>query len=302
MDDGDAVAGVEEKDKARERLTRAGSAADLPVTVIRPSRGWAPLNLRDLWTYRELLYFFTWRDLKVRYKHTVVGAGWAVIQPLCMMLIFVVVFGILTRVPTRNIPYPYPIFVLSGLVPWQLFAMGLQRASISLVEQQGVITKIYFPRLILPISAVLATALDFVIGVLVLLAMMAFFGLAPTATVVALPAFALLVVVTTLGIGFWMSAVNVRYRDVGFVLTFLVQLWFFATPIFYSSKLVPERFQPLYGLNPMAGALEGFRWALLGKDQAPGLMLWVSAAMVAFVFVAGLFYFRRTEQTFADVV
>jgi lipopolysaccharide transport system permease protein len=300
MDDGDAAAGVEEKNEARERLTRAGSAADLPVTVIRPSRGWAPLNLRDLWTYRELLYFLVWRDIKVRYKQTLVGAGWAVLQPLAMTLIFVVVFGILAKVSSGEIPYP--IFVLSGLVPWQLFAMGLPRATISLVQHEAVITKIYFPRLFLPISAVLGTVLDFIFAFVVLLVMMPFFGMLPAKTALLLPAFALLTLATVLGVGLWMSAVNVKYRDVGYVLTFLTQLWFFATPVFYPSTFVPERFRPLYGLNPMVGVVEGFRWALLGKGQPPGLMLWVSVPMVAIVFVGGLFYFRRTEQTFADVV
>jgi lipopolysaccharide transport system permease protein len=300
MDDGDAVMGVEEKVQAGERSLRGGSAADLPTTVIRPSRGWAPLNLRDLWTYRELLYFLTWRDLKVRYKQTVVGAGWAVLQPLAMTLVFVVVFGILARVSSGEIPYP--IFVLSGLVPWQLFAMGLPRATISLVQHEGVITKIYFPRLILPISAVLGTVLDFVFAFLVLLVMMPFFGMLPAKTALLLPLFALLAVATVLGVGLWMSAVNVQYRDVGYVLTFLTQLWFFVTPIFYPSTRVPERFRPLYGLNPMVGVVEGFRWALLGKGQAPGLMLWVSAAIATLIFIGGLFYFRRMEKTFADVV
>jgi len=300
MDDGDAVVGVEERAQARERSPGGGTAADTALTVIRPSRGWAPLNLRDLWTYRELLYFLTWRDIKVRYKQTVVGAGWAVLQPLAMTLVFVVVFGILARVSSGEIPYP--IFVLSGLVPWQLFAMGLPRATISLVQHEGVITKIYFPRLILPISAVLGTVLDFVFAFLVLLVMMPFFGMLPAKTALLLPLFALLAVATVLGVGLWMSAVNVQYRDVGYVLTFLTQLWFFVTPIFYPSTRVPERFRPLYGLNPMVGVVEGFRWALLGKGQAPGLMLWVSAAIATLIFIGGLFYFRRMEKTFADVV
>jgi lipopolysaccharide transport system permease protein len=271
-----------------------------PALVLRPSPRWAPLNLRDLWRYRELLYFLTWRDIKVRYKQTVLGAAWAVIQPLFMMVVFSIFFGGFAKMPSDGLPYP--VFAYCGLLPWQLFSTALGNASTSLVSYERIITKVYFPRLIVPTSAVLASLLDFVISFAVLIVMMLCYGIAPTAAVVVLPLFVLLAVAAALGAGFWLSALNVQYRDVRYVLGFLTQVWLFATPVAYPSSLVPTRFQPLLGLNPMTGVVEGFRWALLGKGQPPGLMLWVSAAAVAAVFVGGLFYFRRVERTLADVV
>lgn len=270
------------------------------MIVIRPSPGWVPLNLRDLWSYRELLYFLTWRDIKVRYKQTVLGAAWAIIQPLFMMVVFSVFFGGFAKMPSDGLPYP--IFAYCGLLPWQLFSVALSGASTSLVAHERVITKVYFPRLIVPTSAVLASLLDFAISFSVLIVMMLFYGLAPTRAVAMLPLFVLLAVVTALGVGFWLSALNVQYRDVRYTLSFLIQLWLFATPVAYPSSIVPGHLRPLLGLNPMTGVVEGFRWALLGKGQPPGPMLWVSTAAVAVVFVAGLCYFRRMEKTFADVV
>jgi lipopolysaccharide transport system permease protein len=270
------------------------------MITIRASPGWAPLNLRDLWAYRELLYFLTWRDIKVRYRQTVLGAAWAIIQPLFMMVVFSIFFGRFAKVPSDGMPYP--IFAYSGLLPWQLFSTALTSASTSLVEHGRVITKVYFPRLIVPASAVLASLLDFAIAFSILIAMMLFYGFAPSRAAASLPLFLMLAAATALGVGFWLSALNVQYRDVRYTLGFLIQLWLFATPVAYPSSIVPERLRAVYGLNPMTGVVEGFRWALLGKGQAPGPMLWVSTAAVAAIFVGGLFYFRRMERTFADVV
>jgi lipopolysaccharide transport system permease protein len=272
----------------------------VPVTVIRPSRGWVPLNLRDLWEYRELLYFLTWRDIKVRYKQTVLGAAWAVIQPFFTMLVFSIFFGRLAKVPSDGIPYP--IFAYCALLPWQLFAHSLTESGNSLVANERLITKVYFPRLVIPMSAVLAGLLDFAIAFVVLIGMMLFYGIVPTIAIVTLPLFLLLAVATALGVGLWLSALNVQYRDVRYTIPFLTQFWLFATPVAYSSSLVPEALRPLYGLNPMAGVVEGFRWALLGKAEGPGALLAVSTVVTALILVGGLYYFRRMEKTFADVV
>jgi lipopolysaccharide transport system permease protein len=274
-------------------------ADDVPVTLIRPSRGWVSLNLRDLWQYRELLYFLTWRDIKVRYKQTILGAAWAVLQPFFTMVVFSVFFGRLAGVPSDGIPYP--IFAYCALVPWSFFAGALDRAGNSLVGSANLITKVYFPRLAIPLSAVLAGLLDFGIAFVVLLAMMLYYGIVPTAAVITLPLLLLLAVVTALAMGLWLSALNVQYRDVRYTIPFLTQFWLFATPIAYSSSLVPEQWRALYGLNPMAGVVEGFRWALLGKEP-PGPLMAVSAMVVVVLLVGGLYYFRRMEKTFADVV
>jgi lipopolysaccharide transport system permease protein len=271
-----------------------------PMVMIRPSSGWVPLSLRDLWSYRELLYFLTWRDVKVRYKQTVLGAAWAVIQPLFMMVVFSIFFGCFAKMPSDGLPYP--VFAYCGLLPWQLFSTALNGASTSLVAYERIITKVYFPRLIVPTSAVLASLLDFAISFVVLIVMMLCYGIAPTSAVVALPLFVLLALATALGVGFWLSALNVQYRDVRYVLGFLTQLWLFATPVVYPSSIVPKHLAPLLGLNPMTGVVEGFRWALLGKGQPLGLMLWISAVSVAAVFIGGMYYFRRTERILADVV
>lgn len=272
---------------------------DVPTIVIRPSRGWATLNLRELWAYRELLYFLVWRDIKVRYKQTVLGAAWAVLQPFFTMVVFSIFFGRLAQVPSDGIPYP--IFAYCALVPWSYFAGALDRAGNSLVGSSHLITKVYFPRLAIPISAVLAGLVDFGIAFVVLLGMMLYYGIAPTVAVLTLPLFLLLAVLTALGVGLWLSALNVQYRDVRFTIPFLTQVWLFATPIAYPSSLVPEQWQALYGLNPMAGVVEGFRWALLGKAP-PGPLLAVSTVVVVLLLIGGLYYFRRMEKTFADVI
>ncbi len=271
-----------------------------PTFYIEPPRGWASIGLRELWEYRELLYFLTWRDIKVRYKQTALGAAWAIIQPLFMMLVFSLFFGRLAKVPSDGVPYP--IFTFCALLPWQLFAHALTESSNSLVGNQNLITKVYFPRLVVPIAAVLGGLVDFLVAFVLLLLMMLYYGIVPGWTIVTLPAFLLLAVMTALGVGLWLSALNVKYRDVRYTIAFIVQFWLFATPVAYPSSIVPPKWRALYGLNPMAGVVEGFRWALLGKQHAPGAMLWVSVAVVLVILVGGLFYFRRMEDTFADIV
>jgi lipopolysaccharide transport system permease protein len=275
-------------------------ATALPTLIIQPSRGWVPINLRDLWEYRELLYFLVWRDIKVRYKQTVIGAAWAIIQPFMLMVVFTIFFGGLAQVPSDGIPYP--VFAFAGLLPWQLFAQALNSAGNSLIGSQNLITKVYFPRLVIPISAVLAGVVDFAIAFLVLLGLMIFYGLAPTTAVITLPLFVLLAVATALAVGLWLSALNVEYRDVRYVIPFLTQFWLFATPVVYASSMIPERWRFLYGLNPMAGVVESFRWALFGKGEGPGLLLAISVVVVIALLIGGLYYFRRMEKTFADVV
>jgi len=276
------------------------SVSVVPVTVIRPSQGWISLNLRDLWEYRELLYFLTWRDIKVRYKQTVLGAAWAIIQPFFTMVVFSLFFGKLAKVPSDNIPYP--IFSYVALVPWTFFANGLSQSSTSLVASANLIQKVYFPRLVVPISAVISGGVDFVLAFVVLLGMMLFYGIVPTAAVVWLPLLLLLALVTSLGVGLWFTAMNVQFRDVRYAVPFLVQAWMFATPIAYPSSLLDEPWRTLYGINPMAGVVEGFRWALLGTKTVPGPIVLVSALAAVGLLVSGAFYFRRMEKTFADVV
>ena len=270
------------------------------LMVIRPSRGWVPLKLADLWEYRELLYFLVWRDIKVRYKQTVLGAAWAILQPFLTMVVFSIVFGRLARIPSDGLPYP--VFAYCALLPWQLFSHALIESSNSLVANERLITKVYFPRLVVPISAVLAGLLDFLIAFLVLIGMMMYYHVRPTAAVWTVPLFVLLAVGAALGVGLWLSALNVQYRDVRYTIPFLTQFWLFATPVAYPSTLVPEAWRALYGANPMAGVVEGFRWALLGKVEGPGALLAVSIAIVILILVGGLYYFRRMEKTFADVV
>ena len=276
------------------------AAAELPRTVIQPTRGWVRLDLAELWHYHELLFFLTWRDIKVRYKQTVLGAAWAIIQPLFSMVVFTVFFGRLARVPSDGIPYP--LFAYTALVPWQLFAYGLTESSNSVVVNERLITKVYFPRVIVPLASVFAGLVDFTIAFTVLIGMMVWYGVKPSWAILTLPLFVLFAVVTAFGVGLWLSALNVQYRDVRYTLTFIVQFWLLASPVAYSSTLVPARWRTLYGLNPMAGVIQGFRWALLGKTPAPGMMLAVSVLVVALVLVGGLYYYRRMEKTFADVV
>lgn len=272
----------------------------IPVFVIRPSKGLFNLNLRELWEYRELLYILIWRDIKVRYKQTAIGAAWAVIQPFFSMVVFSLFFGKLAKIPSEGLPYP--IFVYSALLPWQFFAKALTEASTSLVVNERIITKVYFPRLLVPTSVVLAGLLDFGIAFLILLGMMIFYGIMPSWAIVTVPFFLLLAVMTALGVSFWLSALDVEYRDVRYTLPFLTQLWLFATPVVYPSTLVPHGWRALYGLNPMVGVIEGFRWALLGSAPPDPAMLLVSAITVGLVFIGGLIYFRRMERTMADRV
>jgi homopolymeric O-antigen transport system permease protein len=275
-------------------------AAPLPQTVIRPSRGWVSLNLGEIWAYRELLYFLVWRDLKVRYKQTVLGAAWAILQPVLTMLVFTVVFGRLAKVPTGGVPYP--IFVFTALLPWQLFAHALTESGNSLVVHQSLLTKVYFPRLVLPLAAVMAGFADFGIALLVLVGMMLHYGISPGAGCLALPLFVALAAATALAAGTWLSALNVRYRDVRYTIPFLTQIWFFVTPVAYPSELVPERWRAWLGLNPMAGVVEGFRWALLGRPPGTDLLRTVSTFVVLLFLAGGVIYFRRSERRFADVV
>jgi len=268
--------------------------------LITPPRGWLDLNLRELWEYRELLYFFVWRDIKVRYKQTVIGAGWAIIQPFFTMVVFSLFFGKLAKIPSEGLPYP--IFYYSALLPWMYFANALTGATNTMVEHQRVITKVYFPRLILPLAAVLAGLVDFGIALLIFVAMMVFYGVVPTAAALFLPFLLLLAVATALGAGLWLSALNAIYRDVRYAVPFLVQFWMFASPVAYPSSLIPERWRWLYGLNPMAGVIEGFRWALTGQGSPPNVLLLASVTAVLLALLGGIIYFQRMESTIADVV
>jgi lipopolysaccharide transport system permease protein len=274
--------------------------SDFHVIVVKPSKGWISLKLKELWEYRELLYFMAWRDIKVRYKQTVLGAAWAIIQPFFTMVIFSIFFGRLAKVPSDGLPYP--IFAYAALVPWTFFANGLNQASNSLVGSANLIKKVYFPRLVVPISSVISGVVDFVLAFAVLLGMMLFYGFAPTVNILWLPLFILLIFVTALGVGFWLSALNVQFRDVRYTVPFLTQFWLFATPIAYPSSLLSEPWRTLYGINPMVGVVEGFRWALLGTDTAPGAIILVSSLVAFALLVGGAFYFRRLERSFADVV
>lgn len=268
--------------------------------IIQPAHGWIPIDLHEVWEYRELLYFLAWRDIKIRYKQTMIGAGWAIIQPFLMMVVFSLFFGHLAKVPSDGIPYP--IFVYCALLPWQLFAHALGESSNSLVANERLITKVYFPRLVIPIAAVCGGLVDFAISFVVLLGLMTYYGVVPGVAIVTLPLFVLLAVLTALAVGLWLSALNVQYRDVRYTLGFLTQFWLFATPVAYPSSLVPASWRPLYGLNPMAGVVEGFRWALLGKAQGPGPLLAVSVTVLILVLIGGALYFARMEDRFADVV
>lgn len=273
---------------------------ELPVTVIKPSVGWISLKIQELWDYRELVYFLTWRDIKVRYKQTALGAAWAIIQPFFTMVVFSLFFGRLAKIPSDGIPYP--LFSYAALVPWTFFANGLGQSANSLVGSANLITKVYFPRLTIPLATVLSGGVDFVLAFLVLVGMMFFYGMVPTLNVIWLPLFFALALVTALGVGLWLSALNVKFRDVRYVVPFLTQFWLFATPIAYPSSLLPEPWRTIYGINPMVGVVEGFRWALLGTDTAPGPIILVSSLAALALLISGAFYFRRMEKTFADVV
>ncbi|GAB4184604.1 MAG: ABC transporter permease [Roseiflexaceae bacterium] len=279
--------------------TTGNPPRDLPTVVIEPSKGWQSLQLGELWKYRELLYFLIWRDVKVRYKQTQLGIAWALIPPFVTMLVFSLIFGGLAKIDSNGIPYP--IFTFAGLLPWQLFSLALTNTSNSLVNSANLIRKVYFPRLAVPIASVLAGLVDFGIGFIVLIGMMLYFQIIPTIAILMLPLFILLTLITVMGIGLWLSALNVQYRDIRYVVPFLTQLWMFATPVVYPSSLVQEPWRTIYGLNPMAGVVEGFRWALLGSAPPSNLIL-VSAVVSVVILISGLFYFRRVERGFADVV
>jgi lipopolysaccharide transport system permease protein len=278
----------------------ANRPASYSTIRIEPPRGWLELRLDEVWQYRELLYFFVWRDVKVRYKQTVIGVLWVVLQPLLTMGVFTLFFGRLAKLPSNGLPYP--VFYFAALVPWAYFSTALQSCTSVVVDNQRVITKVYFPRLVLPLSAVVSGLVDFAIGFVVLLVVTAIYGIRPTLAVLWLPVLLLVAVLTALGVGLWMSALNALYRDVRYVVPFLVQFWMFASPVVYPSSLVPQRWRWLYGLNPMAGVIDGFRWALTGHGVAPGPLMLASASAVMVVLLGGLFFFQRMEGTVADRV
>lgn len=277
---------------------------EVPEIIIRPSRGWVSLQLRAVWQHRELLYFLAWRDIKVRYKQTILGVAWIVLQPVVSMVVFSVLFGGLLKVPSGDVPYP--IFAYVALLPWNYFATALNKSSTSLVDSTHLITKVYFPRLVVPMSGVLAGLVDFAIAFLVLVGLMAFYGVVPTSAIVLLPLLLLLAMLTALGFGLWLSALNVRFRDVKHLVPFLIQTWLFLTPVIYGTALIPERFQFLLALNPMTGVVEGFRWALLGHHladvQPPSVLFPISVGITLVVLISGAIFFRTTERTFADII
>jgi lipopolysaccharide transport system permease protein len=284
-----------------EREIIPAHAAQVPHIRIKPSPRWVSLQLDVLWEYRELLYFLIWRDIKVRYKQTIMGATWAIIQPFLTMVVFSLFFGGLAGVPSDGIPYP--IFSYAALVPWTFFSNGFSQAAQSLVSGASMIKKIYFPRLLMPVASVVGGMVDFALAFVVLLLMMLYFGMLPTINAIWLPAFLLLALITAMGTGFWLSAMNVQFRDIRYVIPFLAQFWMFITPIAYPSSLIEnDLLRALYGINPMAGVVEGFRWALLGTGNAPGVTILVSTGVALLLFLTGAYYFRRTEKSFADVV
>lgn len=281
--------------------TTIARAAVTPAPLrLTPSRRWLGFRLRELWAYRELLYFFVWRDVKIRYKQTAIGAAWALLQPFLTMLVFSLIFGRLAKLPTNGLPYP--VFYYCALLPWSYFATSLQNATNVMVEQQRLITKVYFPRVVLPISAVVSGLIDFGIAFAMLIALMIYYRIHPTSAALLLPLFLFVTVLSALGFGLWLAALNAIYRDVRYAVPFLVQFWMFVSPVAYSSSLVPERWRWIYGLNPMAGVIEGFRWALTGHGLAPGPLFAASAFGVGIVLLGGLLYFRSIEGSVADIV
>jgi lipopolysaccharide transport system permease protein len=272
---------------------------EVPTLVICPPRKWVPVDLHELWAYRELITSFTLRDIKLRYKQTGLGIAWAVLQPLLTMVIFTVFFGGLAKIPSDGVPYP--LFVLAALLPWTLFAEGLTRSTTSMVTNANIMTKVYFPRLIMPLSSIISPLVDFAVSFIILIAMMVYYGYAPTLNLIFLPLFLLLALATSFGVGLWLSALNVKYRDFQYTVPFMIQILMFASPVVYASSLVPESLRVWYGINPMTGVIEGFRWAILGTG-APSAMVLVSVGMVLLILVSGMFYFRRMEQYYADIV
>ena len=276
------------------------SPGSRPVTIIEPPKRWVPLDLRELWDQRELVYFLAWRDIKVRYKQTALGASWAILQPVFGAVLFTMFFGRLGGIPSDGVPYG--LWSFTGLVPWTFFAQGLQQSANSLIINQNLLRKIYFPRLALPAGTILSTALDLVLAFVVLIGVMLYNGVWPTARALWVLPLGVLAFVSALGVGLWFAALSVRYRDVRYVVPFLVQFWLFATPVAYPSSLLAPKWRLLYAMNPMTGVVEGFRWALLGTNTAPGVMIAVSTATALVVLIAGAFYFRSVERTFADLV
>lgn len=282
-------------------VTTDGAMPSSDVTVIKPARGWSAPRLGELWRYRELVYFLTWRDIKVRYKQTLLGAAWAILKPLLTMIIFNIIFGRLAGLSTDGAPGP--IFYYSGLLPWILFQDGITKASASLVTGRNLITKVYFPRFAIPLSAVSAGAVDFGIAFLILLGMLAYYGIRLTIAFWIIPGLLLLTLICALGVGSWLAALNVTYRDIGYVTPFIVQAWLYASPVAYSTTIIPEGFlQTIYALNPMAGIVQGFRWAVLGGTPPSFSLMALSVVVSIALLISGAFYFRRMERTFADVV
>ncbi len=282
------------------------NSKDVPEIIIKPSKGWVSLELKEVWRYRELLYFFIWRDIKVRYKQTILGAAWAIIVPFMDMVVFSLFFGYLAGMPSDNIPYP--IWNFTAQVPWRFFANGITQASNSLLTGANMIKKIYFPRIVMPTASALAGIVDFILAFAVLLIMMLVFGFLPTLKIVWIPVYLFIALMTSLGVGLWLSAMNVQFRDIRYTVPFLERMWYFITPIVYPSDLIldklPENLQGLmvvYYLNPMVSVVNGFRWALLGTDTNPGSMILVSTSAAFLLLLSGSFYFRRLEKTFADV-
>lgn len=271
-----------------------------PELIIKPVNGWRAIDFRELWAYRELLYFLVWREIKVRYKQTILGAAWAIIQPFFTMVVFSVFFGTLAGVPSDGIPYP--IFTYSALLPWQMFENGIRKAAASLVSGRNLLTKVYFPRITVPLAPILASFVDFMLAFVVLIGMMFFYSMRPTQALWTLPLFLLLTLITAIGVSLWTAALNVAYRDVGYLIPFILRVWFFITPITYASSIVPEQYQFLYSLNPMVGVVEGFRWAMLGVGDPPSSMFIGSIVISIVLMITGAMYFRRMERTFADVV
>jgi len=271
----------------------------VPTIIIRPPRKWVPVDFNELWEYRELLYFFTWRDVKLRYKQTGLGVAWAIIQPLFMMVVFSLFFGGLAKIPSDGVPYP--LFSLAALLPWTLFAEGMTRSTISMVSNANIMTKVYFPRLIMPAASIMSPLVDFCVAFGILLLMMVYYSFVPTINLLFLPLLVVFAMMTSLAVGLWLSALNVKYRDFQYTVPFLIQIWMFASPVVYPASMVPQQFRFLYALNPMTGVIEGFRWALLGTNP-PTAMIFISLGVVIALLVSGVFYFRRMEQYFADIV
>jgi lipopolysaccharide transport system permease protein len=273
---------------------------NVTLTAIRPNRSVFSLRLKDVWEYRELIYFLVWRDVKVRYKQTAIGAAWVVLQPLVMMIIFSTVFGVLIKVPSEGLPYP--VFFYTALVPWSYFADATTRGGASLVASKDLISKVYFPRLAVPIASVISPVIDFIFSFFVLLGLLTWFNIKPTWAIMTLPLLFVFSATTALAVSLWFSALNVRYRDVGYTIPVLIQLWMFASPIIYPISIIPPKWQPLYSINPMVSVISGFRWALLGKESPDFVMLGISIAVVLVLLTGGVIYFRRMERTFADVI